>query len=181
MGLICPPAIVQSLPKAQVLNLPPGGSCDIIRQWTCSGAWPIFVLTFDHLVSHRNFPSSAPDKCWNLSPVRAPSLVLSETASSASPQNRREVAVHLRICLTCATARHSSFQQTRQSASLHPREAVGMDHCQAPPTRDKQMPRTMMCAESFLPSPWSRDGASDTDSGDPFSKPDMREAMPPFC
>lgn len=71
--------------------------------------------------------------------------------------------------------RHSPFQQTRQSASLHPREAVGMDHCQAPPTRDKQMPRTMMCAESFLPSPWSRDGASDTDSGDPFSKPDMRE------
>lgn len=103
MGLICPPAIVQSLPMAQVLNLPPGGSCDIIRQWTCSGAWPILVLTFDHLVSHRNFPSSAPDKCWNLSPVRAPSLVLSETASSASPQNRRGVAVHLRICLTCAT------------------------------------------------------------------------------
>lgn len=64
-----------------------------IRQWTCSGAWPIFVLTLTILSHTGTLPSSVhPTKCWNLSPVCPPSLVLSETPSSASLQNKREVA-----------------------------------------------------------------------------------------
>lgn len=158
-------------------------------------------LDFDHLVSHRNPPvQCAPDKVLEpVSCLPTKSRALRDSVVSVAPKQARG-GEHLRICLTCATGfglgiglprsaqsgpksgDHFSTDATIcESASLHPREAVGMEHCQALPTRDKQMPSTMMCAQSSLPSPRLRDGLSDTHSGDPFSKPDMRAAILPLC
>ena len=90
MGLICPPAIVHSLQSLELIfSQPPAKR--VLRHPFVNG----LVRPFDQslsisFVSSRTVPSSAPDQV--LEPVWPPSLVLSETASSASPQNRRGVA-----------------------------------------------------------------------------------------
>lgn len=172
-----------------------------IRQWTCSGAWPIFVLTLTILSHTGTRPSSVhPTKCWNLSPVCPPSLVLSETPSSASLQNKREVAsisgyaslVPL-VSVSELASKVSSVRPKVRRPLFNRRDNLRV--CESAsegssgngslpsPSHERQANAKHDDVRPVLPlpSPRLRDGLSDTHSGDPFSKPDMRAAILPLC